>query len=63
MILWILIANFMEYLCYIISLLGITFNVFYLIDCEGQALSIAHFSLCTCIFIFHDGRMNDRNMG
>lgn len=42
----------MEHLCIIISVLGIKFNVFYLIDCEGEVLSIAHFSLRTCIFLF-----------
>jgi hypothetical protein len=62
MILLILIENFMEYLCFIISLLGIILNVFYLIDCEAEALSIAHFSLCTCIFLFRNCRVNDRNM-
>ena len=35
----ILLNNF----CFIIYLLGIIFSVFYLIDCEGEALSVAHF--------------------
>jgi hypothetical protein len=38
-------SNFVQYFDFIISLFGIVFNVFYQVDCEGEASSVAHFSL------------------
>jgi len=43
-------------------LLGITFNVFYRIDREGQISSIAHLSFVYLYLLPDVGRMNDGNM-
>jgi len=43
MTLWILVVNFIEYFVFISPLLGI-FYIFYKVDCEGDAYSVAHFS-------------------
>jgi len=45
MTLWILVVNFIEYFVFISPLLGIIFYVFYKVDCEGEAYSVARFSI------------------
>jgi hypothetical protein len=49
MVVWNLVVNFIEYFVFIGPLLGIIFCVFYKDDCEREANSVAHFSICTCI--------------
>ena len=51
-----------EYFVFIIPLLGITFNVFYQVDCEVEACAIAHFPFTYLYPVPYDGRMKDRNM-
>jgi len=44
MTLWILVVIFIEYFVFISPLLRIIFYVFYKVDCEEEAYSVAHFS-------------------
>jgi len=37
-------------------------NVFYQVDCEGEASPLAHFSSTQFYPLIVDGRMSDRNM-
>jgi len=46
----------------VISLLVITFNVFYQVDCEAKASSKTHSSFLYLCPLLDDGRMKDRNM-
>ena len=43
---------------FIIPSLGIRLIVFYQVDCEGEASSIAHVSFMYFCLLPHDGRMN-----
>jgi len=56
------VANLIEYFVFIISLLRTVFNVFYQVDCEGEASSIAHFPFTYLYLLPYDGRMKDRKM-
>jgi len=56
------VANLIEYFIFIIPLLGIIFNVFYQVDCEGEASSIALFPFTYLYPLPYDCRMKDRNM-
>jgi len=47
---------------FITPLFGIIFNIFYYVDCEGGASSVAHFSF---MYLYHSpdgGQMKDWNM-
>jgi hypothetical protein len=50
----------MNFYVFIIPLFGIIFKVFYQVDCEGEASSIAHFSFMYLYPVPDDSRMNDR---
>jgi 1-acyl-sn-glycerol-3-phosphate acyltransferase len=60
MIVWNLVVNFIEYFVFIIPLLGIIFCVFYRVECEGEASSVAR---CAFMYLYlllsDDGRMDD----
>jgi hypothetical protein len=61
MTLWILAVNFIEYFIFISPLLGI-FYVFYTVDCESEAYSVAHFSFTYFYLLTNDGRMKGQNV-
>jgi len=60
--LWILVVNFIEYFVFISSLLGIIFYVFYKVDCEREAYSVAHFSFTYLYLLPDDGQMKGQNV-
>lgn len=47
---------------FITPLFGIIFNIFYYVDCEGEASSVAHFSFICLNPLPDDGPMNDQIM-
>jgi len=57
-ILWILVVNFIDYFMFYFPLLGIIFNVFYQVDCEGQVSAIAHFFFVHCCPPPFDDKVN-----
>ena len=57
--------NCNEYFVFITSLLGIIANlyIFYQANCEGEACSIAYFSIYVLVFFLsYDGRMERPNV-
>jgi len=57
MTLWILAVNFIEYFIFISPLLGIILYVFYKVDHEREAYSVAHFSFMYLYLLPDDSRM------
>ena len=48
-VLWILVANFIDYFTFLLFLLGIIFNASYQVDCEGRSLLKQTFLSCAFI--------------
>ena len=47
---------------FIISMLGIIFNVFYQVDFAGESPTVAHFFFMYLYPVLEDGRINNCNM-